>query len=52
MGAEDLIERFGEVLQEMKAVGHLGGLRHTRAGAVEIGFHPISGNDGDPGMLV
>ena len=50
VGAEDLVERFGEVLQEMKAVGHLGGLRRARTGAVPIRFQAISGDDRDTGM--
>jgi hypothetical protein len=50
MGAEDLVERFGKVLQQMKAVGDLAGLRGSRTGAVHIRFHPVSGDDGDPRM--
>ena len=50
VGAEDLIQGFGEVLQEVKAVGHLGGLRRARTGAVPIGFQAISGDDRDTGM--
>ena len=50
VGAEHLIQRFGEVLQEVKAVGHLGGLRRARTGAIDIRFQAISGDDGDPGM--
>lgn len=51
MGAEHLIERLGEVLQEMKAVGHLDGLQRARASTVDKGLHPISGDDADTRML-
>jgi hypothetical protein len=47
MSAEDLVQRFGEVLQEVKAVGDLGGRRRARAGAVPLRFHAVSGDDGD-----
>jgi hypothetical protein len=50
MGAEDLIQRLGQVLEEVKAVGHLGRLRGARTSAIAIGFHPISGDHGDAGM--
>ena len=45
MGTEHLIEGFGEVLPEVKAVSDLRGLRRTRAGAILIGFEAISGDD-------
>jgi hypothetical protein len=51
MGAEDLIQRFGKVLHEVKAVGHLDGLRCPSSGAIAIRFHPISGDHRDTGML-
>jgi hypothetical protein len=51
VGAEDLIQRFGEVLHEVKAVGHLGGLRGASTGTIAIPFHAISGDHGDTGML-
>jgi len=47
MGAEHLIKGLGEVLQEVKAVGDLRGLGRARTGAIAIGFHPVSGDDGD-----
>jgi hypothetical protein len=50
MGTEDLIQRFGEVLHEVKAVGHLRGLRCARPGPVALRFHPIAGDDGDTRM--
>jgi hypothetical protein len=50
MGAEDLVEGFGEVLQEVKAVGHLGGLWRARAGAVPIGLQAVSGDHRHTGM--
>jgi hypothetical protein len=50
MGAEDLVQRFDEVLQEVKAVGHLDGLRRARTSPIDVGFHPISGDDRDIGM--
>jgi hypothetical protein len=37
VGAEDLVERFGKVWQEVKAVGHLDGLRRARASTVDRG---------------
>ena len=37
---------FGEILQEMKAVGHLGGLRCARTSTIHIGLEPISGGNG------
>jgi hypothetical protein len=52
MGAEDLVERFSEVLQEVKTVGHLRGLRRTRTSAIHIRFQAISGDDRDPRMRV
>ena len=36
MGAEYLIEGFGEILQEVKAVGDLRGLQRTRARAPSL----------------
>jgi hypothetical protein len=50
VGAEHLIQRFGEVLHQVKAVGHLGGLRCARTGAVALRFHPIAGDDANPHM--
>jgi hypothetical protein len=41
MGAEHLIESFGEVLQEVKAVGDLRGSRRACTGAILIGFEAI-----------
>jgi hypothetical protein len=43
MGAEHLVEGFGEVLQEMETVGGLRGLRRARTGIIAIGFEAISG---------
>ena len=51
VGAEDLIQRFGKVLQQVKAVGHLGGLRCARTSAVHISLEPISGDDSQTRML-
>jgi hypothetical protein len=48
--AEDLVEGFGEVLQEMKAVGDLRGLRCTRAGPIPLDFQAISGDHCATGM--
>ena len=45
------VEGFGEVLHEVKAVRHLGGLGRARTGAVPIGLQAISGDDHDTGML-
>jgi hypothetical protein len=50
VGAEDLIQRLGEVLHEMKAIGNLGGLRCASTSAVTIRLHPISGAHRDTGM--
>jgi hypothetical protein len=51
MGTEHLLEGFGKVLQEVKAVGDLRGLRCTRTSAVARRFQTISGDDGDPRMF-
>ncbi len=50
-GAEHVIPRCSEVLHEGNAVGHLHGLWGARAGAVDLRFQAISGDDGDIGML-
>jgi hypothetical protein len=51
VGIEGVIQRFSEVLQEVKAIDHLGGLRRASAGAVARGVQAISGDDGDTSML-
>jgi hypothetical protein len=43
MGAEHLVEGFGEVLQGMETVGDLRGLRRARTGTIAIGSEAISG---------
>ena len=50
VGAEDLIQRFGKILHQVKAVGHLRGLRCTCTGAVALCLHPIADDDANPRM--
>jgi hypothetical protein len=50
VGAEHLIQRVGKVLHQVKAVGHLRGLRCTRTGAVALCLHPIADDDANPRM--
>jgi hypothetical protein len=51
VGAEDLVEGFGEVLQEMNAVGDLRGLRRARTGTIHRGVQASSGDHRATGML-
>ena len=41
MAIEDLGQRFRQVLEQVEAIRHLGGLRRTVPGAVGIGFRAI-----------
>ena len=50
MGVEHLVKGFGEVLQEVKAIGDLDGLGGALSGFVRIGSRPISGDHADAGM--
>ena len=51
MREEHLVERFAEILQEMEAVGNLGGRRGALACALGIGTRAIPRDDLYPGML-
>ena len=50
MGGKHLVEGFGEVLPQVKAVGHLERVWGTLLGPVRIGSGPIAGDHADPGM--
>jgi hypothetical protein len=50
VGAEDLVEGFGEVRQERTAVGDLHGLWCAHARPVDRGFEAISGDHRHAGM--
>ena len=49
--AEHLVQRFPEILQEMKTVRNLGGRRRPVPCAVAIGARPIPRDDLHPGVL-
>ena len=52
MGVKHLVEGFGQVLQEVKAVRDLDRIRGALPGAVCIGSGPISGDHADAGMCL
>jgi hypothetical protein len=50
MSVKPLIEGFGEVLQQVKAIGHLDGVGGTLSGPLRIGSGPIPSDHADAGM--
>ena len=50
MGVKHLIEGFGEVLQQVKAIGDLDRVGGALPGPVRIGSGPIPGDHADAGM--
>jgi hypothetical protein len=50
MGVQHLIESFGEVLQQVKAIGDLDRLGGTLPGPVRVCSGPIAGDHADAGM--
>jgi hypothetical protein len=50
MGVKHLVESFGEVLQEVEAVGDLDPVGGALSGPVGIGFGAITGDHADAGM--
>jgi hypothetical protein len=52
MSTEHLIKHFGEILHQMEAVGDLSRPRGACTGSVDVGFHTVSGDDGDTRMIM
>ena len=50
VGSKHRVEGFGQVLQQVKAVGHLDRVWGTLPGPVRIGSGPIAGDHADTGM--
>ena len=50
LGVKYLVEGFGQVLQQVQAVGHLDRVWGTVLGPVRIGSGPIAGDNADTGM--
>ncbi len=50
MGSTDLIQSFGEVLQQVKAIGDLDRVGGTVPGPVGISSGPIPSDHADAGM--
>jgi hypothetical protein len=50
MSVKHLVEGFGEVLQQVKAIGHLDGVGGALSGPIRIGSGPIPSEHADAGM--
>jgi len=48
MGVEDLLERFHQILEQVKPIGDLGGLGRSLARTVGLGFGPVARDDLHP----
>jgi len=48
---EDRLKRLTQIDEEMKAVGHLDGVRRTYRGAADVFRSAIAGDDRNPRML-